>query len=141
MAAELSPFPTSSPSSSSSSQSSRVTSSLSLGFSFIINSEKSDSGAKYAVNFLFYCSGLCLTSYISWSPINKKYVLCSNNFGVCVSLTNPLPERIFGSRQKSELLPDYLLPVSHKGIVPSHPTLNLFDSPAKFVYELPKTLF
>ena len=47
----------------------------------------------------------------------------------------------FWKQTKSELLPDYLLPVSHKGIVPSHPTLNLFDSPEKFVYELPKTLF
>ena len=59
----------------------------------------------------------------------------------CFSIANHLPECIYGSRQKSELLPDYLLPVSHKGIVPGHPTLNLFDSPAKFVYVLPKTLF
>merc|ERR1719270_3299567 len=49
---------------------------------------------------------------------------------------NHLPECLFGSRQKSELLPDYLLPVSHKGIVPGHPTLNLFDSPGNDGHEL-----
>ena len=48
--------------------------------------------------------------------------------------------KVISSRQKSKLLQDFLLPVSHKGIVPGHPTLNLFDSPARFVWEFPKTL-